>query len=236
MFPPFDPEREDRETQAAVFARGQVPIQRADPEHLHLARALRRLDGDPHGDRASLGPGRGGARVRGLPRRHRRPHRAAAEGLVALRRRARFPRRLRQFRRGAGHHHLHLGARRSAQHGLDRRARFCRLRGAQAGTLQCRAGTNRSPAWKSSYFVGVPASAGRSCCSCQSMRRISACICRACTPLVLLYTLAIALLMVEPVPTFFGQVDWPADSRASTCRRSSCSPRCSSRSCSPIRR
>ena len=152
--------RRSQDPAAGVCARpGADP--RADPEYLHSARALRRLDGNPHGDRASLGSDRGGARVRGLPRRYRWPHRAAAEGIVALRRRARFPRRLRQFRRGAGDHHLHLGARRFAQHGLDRRARFRCLRGAEARALQRGAGANRSAGLEEQLFRRGSGAGGR---------------------------------------------------------------------------
>ena len=45
----------------------------------------------------------------------------------------------------------------------------------------------------------------RSFCSCPSMSRISSCV-PGLTPLVLIYTLAVALLMVSSVPTFSGKL------------------------------
>ena len=56
-----------------------------------------------------------------LSRRHRRPHRAALEGVIALRRRTRQPRRFRQFRRRAGVPDLQLGPRESEERRLDLR-------------------------------------------------------------------------------------------------------------------
>ncbi len=160
MFPPFDPGERRSQGGATLFRPRPGAGPGADPQYLHAGRAVRRADRHPHGHRASLGPGGGGAGVRRVSRRHRRPRRAAAQGLVAVRRGARQPRRLRQFRRGARHHHVQLGARGSAQPRLDRRAGVRGVLGAAARALQRGARRDRSPAWKSNYFVGVPAPAG----------------------------------------------------------------------------
>ena len=190
-----------------VFARGQVPIRVLIPNIFTLLGLCAGLDGDPHGDRASLGSDRGGARVRGVPRRHRRPHRAAVEGLVALRRRARLPRRLRQFRRGAGHHHVQLGARRSAQHGLDRRARVRRLRrrsGSRASTWRWSGPI--CPPGRAAISSGCRRRPAPSSCCCRSTRRISACICRASRRSCCSIRWPSRCLMVSRVPTFSGKL------------------------------
>jgi CDP-diacylglycerol--serine O-phosphatidyltransferase len=62
------------------------------------------------------------------------------------------------------------------------------------------------PAWKSSYFVGVPAPAGAIVLLLPIYAQDLGLHLPALTPLVLLYTVAIALLMVSRVPTFSGKL------------------------------
>jgi CDP-diacylglycerol---serine O-phosphatidyltransferase len=62
------------------------------------------------------------------------------------------------------------------------------------------------PAWKSSYFVGVPAPAGAIILLLPIYAQDLGLHLPTLTPLVLFYTLAIALLMVSRVPTFSGKL------------------------------
>jgi CDP-diacylglycerol---serine O-phosphatidyltransferase len=59
-----------------------------------------------------------------------------------------------------------------------------------------------TPAWKSNYFVGVPAPAGAIILLLPIYAQDLGLHVPILTPLVLIYTLAIALLMVSRVPTF----------------------------------
>ncbi len=62
------------------------------------------------------------------------------------------------------------------------------------------------PAWKSSYFVGVPAPAGAIILLLPIYAQDLGLHVPSLTPLVFFYTLAIALLMVSRVPTFSGKL------------------------------
>jgi CDP-diacylglycerol---serine O-phosphatidyltransferase len=62
------------------------------------------------------------------------------------------------------------------------------------------------PAWKSNYFVGVPAPAGALILLLPIYAQDLGLHLPSLTPLVLLYTLGIALLMVSRVPTFSGKL------------------------------
>ena len=63
-----------------------------------------------------------------------------------------------------------------------------------------------TPAWKSNYFVGVPAPAGAIILLLPIYAQDLGLHVPILTPFVLLYTLAIALLMVSRVPTFSGKL------------------------------
>jgi len=62
------------------------------------------------------------------------------------------------------------------------------------------------PAWKSAYFVGVPAPAGALLLLLPIYAQDLGFHLPSLTPLALVYTLAIALLMVSRVPTFSGKM------------------------------
>ncbi len=63
-----------------------------------------------------------------------------------------------------------------------------------------------TPAWKSNYFVGVPAPAGAIILLLPIYVQDLGLHVPSLTPLVLFYTLGIALLMVSRVPTFSGKL------------------------------
>ena len=62
------------------------------------------------------------------------------------------------------------------------------------------------PAWQKSYFVGVPAPAGAIILLLPIYAQDLGLHLPVLTPLILLYTVAIALLMVSRVPTFSGKM------------------------------
>ena len=62
------------------------------------------------------------------------------------------------------------------------------------------------PAWKNSYFVGVPAPSGAIILLLPIYAQDLGLHLPTLTPLVLIYTLAVALLMVSRVPTFSGKL------------------------------
>jgi CDP-diacylglycerol---serine O-phosphatidyltransferase len=62
------------------------------------------------------------------------------------------------------------------------------------------------PAWKSAYFVGVPAPAGALLLLLPIYAQDLGLHLPGLTPLALIYTLAIALLMVSRVPTYSGKL------------------------------
>ena len=66
--------------------------------------------------------------------------------------------------------------------------------------------TTDTPAWKSNYFVGVPAPAGAIILLLPIYAQDLGLHLPSLTPLVLIYTLGIALLMVSRVPTFSGKL------------------------------
>ena len=137
MFPPFDPERDDRKRRQRVFARGQVPIRVLIPNIFTACWIVRRVDRDPYGYRTPVGFCGRRACLRGFSGWHRRPCCAASESLFALRRRARQPCGLCEFRCGAGDHHVRLVLGRFAQPRLDCGVGFCGLFGVTARPLQC---------------------------------------------------------------------------------------------------
>jgi CDP-diacylglycerol--serine O-phosphatidyltransferase len=61
------------------------------------------------------------------------------------------------------------------------------------------------PAWKTNYFVGVPVPAGALVLLLPIYAQNLGLHLPSLTPLVLIYTLAIALLMVSRVPTYSGK-------------------------------
>jgi CDP-diacylglycerol--serine O-phosphatidyltransferase len=63
-----------------------------------------------------------------------------------------------------------------------------------------------TPAWKSNYFVGVPAPAGAIILLLPIYVQDLGLHVPSLTPLVLFYTLGVALLMVSRVPTFSGKL------------------------------
>ena len=93
-------------------------------------------------------------------RRRRRSRGAHAQGHVAVRRRTRQPRGLRQFRRGAGAHPLLLGPAGAGQCRLDRRHGVCDLRRAAARALQ-RHDRRSQPAGLDRQLLHRHAGAGR---------------------------------------------------------------------------
>ena len=162
-------ERETRRRRRApMFRHQRVPVRMLVPNFFTLPGAVRGPHLDPHVHRRALRAGAGRHRVRGAARRHRRPRGAPLEGVLTLRRRARQPRRLRQFRRGPGVPDLHLGPRRSEKPRLDLRDDLRARLGAATGALQ--RGDRRGQAEMADRLSSA---------ACRPRPRRSSCCCRS---------------------------------------------------------
>ena len=157
---PFTPFEPDPSARAKRRRFRPIPVRTLVPNLITLLALCAGLTGDPAGDRGQARMGGGRDRVRRDARRHRRPRRAHAQGHVALRRRARQPRRLRQFRRRAGADPLFLGPARARQCRLDRRHGVRDLRRAAARALQ-RDDRRSQPSGLGGEFLRRHAGAGR---------------------------------------------------------------------------
>jgi len=206
MFPPFDPEREDRKTRQRVFARGQVPIRVLIPNIFTL-----------------LGLCAGLTAIR-MAIEHRWDLTVAAlvfaafldgiDGRIArlLKASSRFGAELDSLA-----DFVNFGVAPAiiiytwALDDLRSMGWIAVLVYAVCAALRLarfNVALERSdlPAWKSSYFVGVPAPAGALVLLLPIYAQDLGLHLPSLTPLVLFYTLAIALLMVSRVPTFSGKL------------------------------
>jgi CDP-diacylglycerol---serine O-phosphatidyltransferase len=206
MFPPFDPEREDRKTRQRVFARGQVPIRVLIPNIFTL-----------------LGLCAGLTAIR-MAIEHRWDLTVAAlvfaafldgiDGRIArlLKASSRFGAELDSLA-----DFVNFGVAPAiiiytwALDDLRSMGWIAVLVFAVCAALRLarfNVALERTdlPAWKSSYFVGVPAPAGAIVLLLPIYAQDLGMHLPSLTPLVLLYTLAIALLMVSRVPTFSGKL------------------------------
>jgi CDP-diacylglycerol--serine O-phosphatidyltransferase len=206
MFPPFDPERDDRKTRQRVFARGQVPIRVLIPNIFTL-----------------LGLCAGLTAIR-MAIEHRWDLTVAAlvfaafldgiDGRIArlLKASSRFGAELDSLA-----DFVNFGVAPAiiiytwALDDLRSMGWIAVLVYAVCAALRLarfNVALDRSdlPAWKSSYFVGVPAPAGALVLLLPIYAQDLGLHLPSLTPLVLLYTLAVALLMVSRVPTFSGKL------------------------------
>ena len=206
MFPPFDPEREDRKIRQRVFARGQVPIRVLIPNIFTL-----------------LGLCAGLTAIR-MAIEHRWDLTVAAlvfaafldgiDGRIArlLKASSRFGAELDSLA-----DFVNFGVAPAiiiytwALDDLRSMGWIAVLVYAVCAALRLarfNVALERSdlPAWKSSYFVGVPAPAGALVLLLPIYAQDLGLHLPSLTPLVLFYTLAIALLMVSRVPTFSGKL------------------------------
>jgi CDP-diacylglycerol--serine O-phosphatidyltransferase len=206
MFPPFDPERDDRKPRQRVFARGQVPIRVLIPNIFTL-----------------LGLCAGLTAIR-MAIEHRWDLTVAAlvfaafldgiDGRIArlLKASSRFGAELDSLA-----DFVNFGVAPAiiiytwALDDLRSMGWIAVLVYAVCASLRLarfNVALERSdlPAWKSSYFVGVPAPAGALVLLLPIYAQDLGLHLPSLTPLVLLYTLAIALLMVSRVPTFSGKL------------------------------
>ena len=152
-----DPERHQRRIRA--------PAEDSDPhtaaERHYAACALRRVDGNSPCAGGPLRAGTGGDRIRCHARCGGRPRRADDQGHVAVRRRARQPCGLFQFRRRAGAHPLLLGPERPRQPRLDRLHGVCDLRCAAPCPLQRADRGSEPPGLGGKFLHGRSGASGR---------------------------------------------------------------------------
>ena len=206
MFPPFDPERDDRKPRQRVFSRGQVPIRVLIPNILTL-----------------LGLCAGLTAIR-MAIEHRWDLAVAAlvfaavldgiDGRIArlLKASTRFGAELDSLADFVNFgvapaiiiFNWALDDLRSMGWIVVLIYTVCAaLRLARFNVALDRPDT---PAWQSSYFVGVPAPAGALVLLLPVYAQDLGLHLPSLTPLVLIYTLAIALLLVSRVPTFSGKM------------------------------
>ena len=147
---------------------------------------------------------------------------------LAVRRRARQPVGLRQFRRRAGADPLFLGAARTEIGGWIAAMVFAICGGLRLARFNAMIDDPNRPAWAANFFVGMPAPAGAITVLLPIYSLFLGLPRFRCADLVALYTLAIAFLMVSRLPVFSGKTVGPGYRRKWCCRFSSPSC-CSSR-------
>jgi CDP-diacylglycerol--serine O-phosphatidyltransferase len=206
MFPPFDPERDDRKRRAFVFARGQVPVRVLIPNIFTL-----------------LGLCAGLTAIR-MAIEHRWDLAVAAlvfaafldgiDGRIArlLKASSRFGAELDSLADfvnfGVAPAIIMFNWALDDLHSMGWIAVLVFAVCAALRLARFNAALERAdlPAWKSSYFVGVPAPAGAIVLLLPIYAQDLGLHVPTLTPLVLLYTIGIALLMVSRVPTFSGKL------------------------------
>ena len=212
MFPPFDPERDERKPPPARVLPRPSADQGADPQHLHPARALRRAR--PRSawpsSTAGISPSR-----RSCSRPFSTASTAASRG--CSRPQSRFGAELDSLA-----DFVNFGVAPAiimfnwALDDLRSMGWIAVLVFAVCSALRLarfNVALDRTdlPAWKSNYFVGVPAPAGAIILLLPIYAQDLGLHLPSLTPLVLLYTLAIALLMVSQRADLLGQDDRPED-------------------------
>ena len=155
-------------------------------------------------------------RLRGRARRRRRPGRAAAQGAVAIRRRARQPGRLRQFRRGARRSSSISGVcNELGAVGWIAALVFAICMSLRLARFNVMADDPNRPVWAGNFFTGVPAPAGAIIVLLPIYVNLLG-MPRLTVMLACVYTLAVAFLLVSTCRCC------PARSSARACRRKWC--------------
>lgn len=205
MFPPFDPEKEDRSTRQRLFARGQVPIRVLIPNIFTLLGLCAGLTAIrmaiEHRWDLAVGALVFAAFLDGIDGRIARLLKASSRFGAELDSLADF---------------VNFGVAPAiiifnwALDDLRSMGWIVVLIYAVCAALRLarfNVALERKdlPAWKSSYFVGVPAPAGALILLLPIYLQDLGWHLPSFTPLILIYTLIVALLMVSRVPTFSGK-------------------------------
>jgi CDP-diacylglycerol--serine O-phosphatidyltransferase len=206
MFPPFEPERDERKRRQIVFARGQVPVRVLIPNIFTLVGLCAGLTAIRMGieNRWDLAVAAlvFAALLDGIDGRIARLLKASSRFGAELDSLADFVNfgvapAIIMYNWALGDLHS-LGWVAVLVFAVCSALRLARFNVALDQT--------NVPAWKSNYFVGVPAPAGAITLLLPIYAQNLGLHLPSLTPLVFFYTLAIALLMVSKVPTFSGKL------------------------------
>ncbi|MGD9500896.1 MAG: CDP-diacylglycerol--serine O-phosphatidyltransferase [Methyloceanibacter sp.] len=206
MFPPFDPERDERKRRPIVFARGQVPVRVLIPSIFTLVGLCAGLTairmGIEHRWDLAVAALVFAALLDGIDGRVARLLKASSRFGAELDSLADF------VNFGVAPAIIMFNWALDDLHSLGWIAVlvFAVCAALRLARFNVSLDAADTPAWKSNYFVGVPAPAGAIILLLPIYVQDLGLHLPRLTPLVLVYTLAIALLMVSRVPTFSGKL------------------------------
>jgi CDP-diacylglycerol--serine O-phosphatidyltransferase len=206
MFPPFDPERDDRKRRQFVFARGQVPVRVLIPNMFTLVGLCAGLTairmGIEHRWDLAVALLVFAAFLDGIDGRVARLLKASSRFGAELDSLADF------VNFGVAPAIILFNWALEDLHSLGWIAVlvFAVCSALRLARFNVSLDRTDLPAWKSNYFVGVPAPAGALILLLPIYAQDLGLHLPSLTPLVLFYTLGIALLMVSNVPTFSGKL------------------------------
>jgi CDP-diacylglycerol--serine O-phosphatidyltransferase len=194
MFPPFDPDRDERKQRPNVFARGQVPVRVLIPNIFTLVGLCAGLTairmGIEHRWDLAVAALVFAAVLDGIDGRVARLLKASSRFGAELDSLADF---------------VNFGVA-PAIIMFNWVLVFAVCSALRLARFNVSLDRTNQPAWKSNYFVGVPAPAGAIILLLPIYVQDLGLHVPSLTPLVLFYTLGIALLMVSNVPTFSGKL------------------------------
>ena len=206
MFPPFDPERDERKRRPNVFARGQVPVRVLIPSIFTLVGLCAGLTairmGIEHRWDLAVAALVFAALLDGIDGRVARLLKASSRFGAELDSLADF------VNFGVAPAIIMFNWALEDLHSLGWIAVlvFAVCAALRLARFNVALDATDTPAWKSNYFVGVPAQAAAIILLLPIYAQDLGLHLPSLTPLVLIYTLAIALLMVSKVPTFSGKL------------------------------
>jgi CDP-diacylglycerol--serine O-phosphatidyltransferase len=206
MFPPFDPERDERKRRNTVFSRGQVPVRVLIPSIFTLVGLCAGLTairmGIEHRWDLAVAALVFAAVLDGIDGRVARLLKASSRFGAELDSLADF------VNFGVAPAIIMFNWALEDLHSLGWIAVlvFAVCASLRLARFNVALDATDTPAWKSNYFVGVPAPAAAIILLLPIYVQDLGLHLPSLTPLVLIYTLAIALLMVSKVPTFSGKL------------------------------
>jgi CDP-diacylglycerol--serine O-phosphatidyltransferase len=206
MFPPFDPDRDERRKRPNVFARGQVPVRVLIPNIFTLVGLCAGLTairmGIEHRWDLAVAALVFAAILDGIDGRVARLLKASSRFGAELDSLADF------VNFGVAPAIIMFNWALEDLHSLGWIAVlvFAVCSALRLARFNVSLDRTDTPAWKSNYFVGVPAPAGAIILLLPIYVQDLGLHVPSLTPLVLFYTLGIALLMVSNVPTFSGKL------------------------------
>jgi len=206
MFPPFDPDRDERKKRPLVFARGQVPVRLLIPSIFTLVGLCAGLTairmGIEHRWDLAVAALVFAAVLDGIDGRVARLLKASSRFGAELDSLADFV----NFGVAPAIIMFNWALEDLRSLGWIAVLVFAVCAALRLARFNVSLDATDTPAWKSNYFVGVPAPAGAIILLLPIYVQDLGLHLPSLTPLVLFYTLGIALLMVSRVPTFSGKL------------------------------